>query len=73
MHVSPCVLLHRWNDVLLAPYGASAPVAFYNQAFSTLQGSVLPRLAWLDGAFQGVTASGYTMPLTTPSSIATAG
>ena len=70
---SQSLLLRRWNDVLLAPYGATDPVAFYNQAFTTLQAWVLPRLAWLDGAFQGVKASGYMLPSTTPSSVATAG
>ena len=65
--------LRRWSDVLLAPYGATDPVAFYNQAFTTLQSWVLPRLAWLDGAFQAVTAAGYTMPATNTAALATAG
>lgn len=68
------VMLHRWTDVLLAPYGATDPVAFYHQAFTTLQGWVLPRLAWLDGAFQAVTAAGYVIqPAASPASVATAG
>lgn len=65
--------LCRWSNVLLVPYGATDPVAFYNQAFTTLQSWVLPRLAWLDGAFQAVTAAGYMMPAMTSAAVATAG
>lgn len=44
--------------MLLAPYAVTDPTAFYNQAFTALSSWTLQRLAWLDGAFQGVTAAG---------------
>ena len=65
----------RWNDVLLAPYGATNPTAFYNQAFTTLSGWTLQRLAWLDQAFAAVSAAGNQIVLypSSPQNVATAG
>lgn len=51
----------RWEDVLLAPYGATDPTAFYNQAFTTISAWTLQRMAWLDGAFRDVAAAGNTI------------
>ena len=61
--------------MLLEPYGATDPTAFYNQAFTAVSSWTLQRLAWLDGAFQAVAAAGNTIvPYNgTTSSIATAG
>ncbi|DBB02648.1 TPA: hypothetical protein ACH3X3_011616 [Trebouxia sp. C0006] len=65
----------KWNDVLLAPYGATDPTAFYNQAFTAASNWTLQRLAWLDGAFQGVTANGDQIVQfsSAPANVATAG
>lgn len=66
----------RWEDVLLAPYGAKDPTAFYNQAFTTISDWTLQRMAWLDGAFRDVAAAGNAIvPYGTspPSSVSTAG
>lgn len=69
------IVLCRWTDVLLAPYGATDPTAFYNEAFTTVSSWLLPRLAWLDGAFQGVTANGNQIVQfsSAPADVATAG
>jgi len=60
---------------LLAPYGATDPTAFYNQAFTAASNWTLQRLAWLDGAFQGVTANGDQIVQfsSAPANVATAG
>ncbi|DBA72087.1 TPA: hypothetical protein ACH3X2_010812 [Trebouxia sp. C0005] len=65
----------KWSNVLLAPYGATDPTAFYNQAFTTVSDWTLQRLAWLDGAFQGVTANGNQIVQfsSAPAGVATAG
>ena len=60
--------------MLLAPYGATDPTVFYNQAFSAISSWTLQRLAWLDGAFQAVDAAGNAIvPYITAQSTATAG
>ena len=74
-----CYQLHlglfcRWRDVLLTPYGVTDPTARYNQAFDTISKWTLERMAWLDGAFQGVAAAGNKIvAFGSPPAVATAG